>query len=389
MLCNLTGLVPVVPTTEGSKKRTSDFQHPGLWHSHADLETMRKNALGGVEPWASAYSRFSNDSYSLATYKMQGPHAVISRGAISNYTSFTNDARAAYQNAIMYPHSGYITKDQAHWDRSTTILDAWGTNLTNIIGTDRSLLIGIDGLPFVNAAEIMRWEGGWVEQGASWKGGSGFSIQLYWLFARQSIIIGQANYGVASIMGLLNFAVYLDDVALYNYALYAYKNDLCAGLSANFDQTTGQSAEAGRDQAHVQDGLQWLSMASKVVKNQGYDLFSLDNNLLFKGSEYAAKYNLNGTVPYDPSFYRCEAVLVNGPWANISAENRYIGYQDGRTNPACWGITYYEGLSRGLDIPWTKRAKDLYDGSVEGQTSPTDFMSWADLLFATKAKSGK
>jgi hypothetical protein len=235
----------------------------------------------------------------------------------------------------------------------------------------------------------MRWEGGWVEQGASWKGGSGFSIQLYWLFARQSIIIGQANYGVASIMGLLNFAVYLDDVALYNYALYAYKNDLCAGLSANFDQTTGQSAEAGRDQAHVQDGLQWLSMASKVVKNQGYDLFSLDNNLLFKGSEYAAKYNLNGTVPYDPSFYRCEAVLVNGPWANISAENRYIGYQDGRTNPACWGITYYEGLSRGLDIPWTKRAKDLYDGSVEGQTSPTDFMSWADLLFANKAKSGK
>jgi hypothetical protein len=130
-------------------------------------------------------------------------------------------------------------------------------------------------------------------------------------------------------------------------------------------------------------------MASKVVKNQGYDLFSLDNNLLFKGSEYAAKYNLNGTVPYDPSFYRCEAVLVNGPWANISAENRYIGYQNGRTNPACWGITYYEGLSRGLDIPWTKRAKDLYDGSVEGQTSPTDFMSWADLLFATKAKSGK
>lgn len=95
------GLVPVVPTTEGSKKRTSEFQHPGLWHSHADLETMRKNALGGVEPWASAYSRFSNDSYSRATYTMQGPHAVISRGAISNYTSFANDARAAYQNAIM------------------------------------------------------------------------------------------------------------------------------------------------------------------------------------------------------------------------------------------------------------------------------------------------
>lgn len=67
-------------------------------------------------------------------------------------------------------------------------------------------------------------------------------------------------------------------------------------------------------------------MASKVVKNQGYDLFLLFDNLLLKRSEYAVKYNLNGTVPYDLSFYRCEAILVNGPWANISADNRYIGY---------------------------------------------------------------
>lgn len=100
----------MVPATEGSKKRTSEFQHPGLWHSHADLETMRKNALGGVEPWASAYLRFSNDSYSQVTYKIQGPHPVISRGVVSNYTSFANDARAAYQNAIMCKNSCYPAK---------------------------------------------------------------------------------------------------------------------------------------------------------------------------------------------------------------------------------------------------------------------------------------
>lgn len=223
--------------------------------------------------------------------------------------------------------TGYITKDQSHWNTSTSILDAWGTNLTNIIGTDRSLLVGIDGAIMANAAEIMRWEGGWVEQGAKWQGGSGFSIQLYWLFARQSIIIGQANYGVASIMGPLHFAVYLDDLALYNYALYAYKHDLCAGLSTNLDTVTGQSAESGRDQTHVQVGLQWLALASQVVHNQGYDLYSLDNNLIFKGAEYTAKYNLNQTVPYDPKFYRCEAVLVDGPWDTISEENRLSGFR--------------------------------------------------------------
>ena len=67
---------------------------------------------------------------------------------------------------------------------------------------------------FANAAEIMRWEGGWIESGAKWQGGSGFSIQLYWLFARQSVINGQANYGMVSIKSLLSFAVYLDDITM-------------------------------------------------------------------------------------------------------------------------------------------------------------------------------
>ena len=93
-------------------------------------------------------------------------------------------------------------------------MDAWGSNLTNIIGTDASLMIGLEGDMFANAAEIMRWEGGWVEAGSRWQGGNGFSIQLYWLFARQSIINGQANYGMVSIKALLSFAVYLDDVAM-------------------------------------------------------------------------------------------------------------------------------------------------------------------------------
>jgi len=121
--------------------------------------------------------------------------------------------------SIMIESPGYITKNQSYWVRSTTILDAWGTNLTNIIGTDTSLLVGLEGSLFANAAEIMRWEGNWTEAGAEWFGGSGFSNQLYWLFARQSIIIGQANYGMVSIKALLDFAVYLDDVSMVRFFL--------------------------------------------------------------------------------------------------------------------------------------------------------------------------
>lgn len=120
----------------------------------------------------------------------------------------------------------YITKDQAHWDRATTILDAWGTNLTNIIGLDTSLLVGLEGSMLANAAEIMRWEGNWTEVGARWQGGAGFSNQLYWLFARQSIIIGQANYGMASIKALLDFAVYLDDVSMVSTSAKSIRSQI-------------------------------------------------------------------------------------------------------------------------------------------------------------------
>jgi hypothetical protein len=231
------------------KSRPGDFVHPGIWHTHDDLERMRNNVRNDTEPWKSAFAAFSTDSYSLANYTMQGPKAVLSRGAISNYTSFTNDARAAWQNSLMW----YITKDDAHWQRSTTILDAWGSNLTNIVGTDRSLLVGLDGDLFINAAEIMRWEGGWVESGAKWNGSPGFSNQIYWLFSRQSVVVGQANYGMASIKALMSFAVYLDDVVLWNYAVNEYLNNPCAGAPYLWEPETGQSVESGRDQSRSFD----------------------------------------------------------------------------------------------------------------------------------------
>lgn len=235
---------PYFNTIPGMKTRVGEFVHPGLWHTHDDLERIRLGVQNGTEPWKSAFVNFTTDRFSSSEvrgkgsppqnlshgsnietpflmileyrhlnyhvliilhyiqYQMKGPHPVLCRGACSNYTSFSYDVRAAWQNALMW----YITRNQSHWDRATTILDSWGSNLTDVIGTDTALLVSLDGDLLVNAAEIMRWEGGWDD--------GSFSNQLYWLFARQSIIIGQANYGLATIKGLLSFAVYLDDVSM-------------------------------------------------------------------------------------------------------------------------------------------------------------------------------
>lgn len=362
-----------VDTTQYFKRNPGDFIHPGIWHTHEDLECIRENVLNNTEPWASTYQLFRADKYSLANYTMEGPFAVISRGQTSNYSSFAHDARAAWQNALMW----YITKDQSHWDRSTSILDAWGSNLTDIIGIDRSLLIGLDVDLFVNAAEIMRWEGNWTETGGRWQGGSGFSNQLYWLFSRQSAIIGQANYGMASIKAVMSFAVYLDDVQLYNYAIHAYIQDRCAGLLAMYHPKTGQSVEAGRDQGHTMSGIGWSAYGARVGQSQGSDLYSIGRALLLQAAEYAAKYNLNHTVEYNPQWYRCEAVLVKGPWQAISEANRGVT----KHNPI-WDLLYYEYVvRRGNQGPWTAAAKEA-QGLAGGVTS-NDHPSWGDLIWAT------
>ncbi|KAH9211321.1 hypothetical protein DL95DRAFT_412259 [Leptodontidium sp. 2 PMI_412] len=168
----------------------------------------------------------------------------------------------------------YITKDDAHWKRSTTILDPWGSNLTNIIGTDRSLMVGLDGDLFVNAAEIMRWEGGWVEQGAKWQGGSGFSIQLYWLFARQSVIIGQANYGIASIKALLSFAVYLDDVAMYSTTMLYTRTRMTSVLASNPPLIRALANLLNPEETKPRDDRTWgaSSPSSKQPRLQSFHL---------------------------------------------------------------------------------------------------------------------
>ena len=178
----------------------------------------------------------------------------------------------------------------------------------------------------------------------------------------------------------------------YNYALNAFINDPCAGIYGNIEPSTGQSAESGRDQGHATSGLAWTALAARTVQSQGGDLYGLGDNLLLKGYEYAAQYNLFNDVPYDPKFYRCEAVLINGPWSEISNITRGVGIvpSTGSKSESIWDIAYYQYvIKRGIHAPWTIKAKQAYDaagGEVNpGSVNTDDQPSWGDLVWAYNA----
>ena len=128
------------------------------------------------------------------------------------------------------------------------------------------------------------------------------------------------------------------------------------------------------------------------MQSQGGDLYGLGGNLLLKGYEYAAQYNLFHDVPYDPKFYRCEAVLINGPWSEISNITRGVGTvpSTGSKSESIWDIAYYQYVvKRGINAPWTTKAKEVYDaagGEVNpGSTNTDDQPSWGDLVWAYDA----
>lgn len=122
--------------------------------------------------------------------------------------------------------------------------------------------------------------------------------------------------------------------------------------------------------------------SAKVVQNQGFDIFGLNDNLLLKGAEYSAEYNLGNTVTYDPSWYRCEAVLVNGPWSQIAEYGRGI-----TSDYPIWNLYYYEYVvKRGLEATWTAQARDEegFEGLYTGGPTRDEHPSWGGLIWAVE-----
>ena len=62
----LNGPVAIYPPVTGSKSQLGDFIHPGIWHTHDDLERIRLGVQNHTEPYYTAYQNFSRNEFSQA-----------------------------------------------------------------------------------------------------------------------------------------------------------------------------------------------------------------------------------------------------------------------------------------------------------------------------------
>jgi len=144
-------------------------------HSRAELEYIKEKIESGEEPWKSAWEELKSARRSKRRYRRRrlktvvtprlpvssleykpSPLANVVRGAWNDpnigSSDFSNDSMAAYSHALQW----CLTGKEAHAAKAIEILNAWSNTLESISGHDARLLVGMGGVGFCNAAELIR-----------------------------------------------------------------------------------------------------------------------------------------------------------------------------------------------------------------------------------------
>ena len=113
-------------------KDSNGFNHPGLFHSQSDLDRMREAVKTKNEPIFSGFKVLQASYHSSANYKMQGPFEEWGRAPNIRAGEARNDAKAAYENALMWA----ITGNKPHAKKAIQIVNAWSEKLKKVSGID-------------------------------------------------------------------------------------------------------------------------------------------------------------------------------------------------------------------------------------------------------------
>ena len=276
----------------------ADFSHPGIVHDGESLEFVKAQIEANEQPWLGNWERLKDTDHADLDWR-PAPHALVERGPYNNpnigSSEFSDDGLAAYTHALCWALSG----EKAHAEKAAEILDAWSAKLEAIENHDAALLIGMSGLHYVIAAELVKhtWDG-WPEENQS-----RFVTMLreiWYPVIKDFYPTANGNWDASMMQTMIAMGVFLDDQKMFNRAKNQFLTGEGNGTIGLYFKESGQCQESGRDQAHTQMGLEFLANTCETAWIQEVDLYGALDNRLLKGFEYTAKYNLGNKVPYEP-----------------------------------------------------------------------------------------
>ena len=229
---------------------------------------------------------------------MAGPYEVVARDG--QYRNTKAGSERDMEAALRFARQGNLVN-------AKKIINAYATTLQRFDGHDAPLCT-IQAYWLVKAMNIVKSEESTHANNAQTTDSSLFT--LHSSFIRRAILptidqfeadspYANGNWGAIVNRCRMACAIFLNDTSLYkksvNYFLHANDN----GSLPRYISKTGQCQETGRDQGHVQLGLEALAQTCEMAWEQGDDLWGALDNRLMKGMEYTARYNLGYDVPFE------------------------------------------------------------------------------------------
>ncbi len=344
---------------------SAPFVHPGLLHSRAELDFIRGKIAAGAQPWKGAWEKLESAKSASLGFTPK-PFAKVVRGPYNNpnigSSEMSADSMAAYSHALVWS----LTAKQAHADKAIEILNAWSATLESVSGHDTRLLIGMMGVRFSNAAELLRHsEAGWLPEDQ--RPFERMLREIFYPAIQDFYPTANGNWDASMIQTMLAMGVFLNDRAMFDRAVDYYLRGEGNGAIRKYFNAFGECQESGRDQGHTQMGLGYLGVACEIAWKQGVDLYGAADNRLALGFEYTAKYNLGEDVPYEP--YRSVEGRYHYP--GISPKGR------GRFSPIYELLVHHYHDRMGLEMPYSRRVAERE--RPEGASGA--HMPWGTLMF--------
>ena len=344
----------VVETDKQSEQQTQKsaqpasrmIVHPGVAHSAADIEFVRQQIKVKQEPWLGAWRRLQSLSVASLNYKVR-PFKVVERGPYNNpdigSSEFSEDGAAAYVHALIWA----INQDEAHAKKSIEILDAWSGKLERVGNHDAKLLTGMSGYKYVIAAELMKHTSSqWSAEGQ--QRFAKMAREVWYPLIKDLYPSANGNWDASMLQMIMAMGVHLDDQSMIQQSRAYFLRGQGNGAIGNYFNDFGQCQESGRDQAHTQMGLEFLSNTCETAWIQGIDLYRALDNRLRLGFEYTAKYNLGEKVPYE----RFLSYKGRYDYEHISDDSR------GRLRPMYEKVLRHYQHRLGIESPYTEKATE-------------------------------
>ena len=337
-------------------------------HTKEGIAFVKEKIAAKEEPWNTAWEQLKESRYADSVWKPE-PRAHVERGPSNNpdvgSSEFTNDGRAAYTHALQWVLSG----EESHAKKSAEILDAWSGTLKKISHHDARLLTGMSGLNYLISAELLRhhkggWKG-WPQE--KQKRFEDMLRQVWYPVIKDWYPSANGNWDAAMEQTMIAMGVFLDDQAIFDRAKNYYLNGKGNGALGMYFKETGQCQETGRDQAHVQMGLEFLANTAETAWIQEVDLYSALDNRLLKGFEYTAKYNLGQDVSYEP-------------YKSFEGRYHYKKISDkarGRLHNMYEKVLNHYHYRKGLSAPFTQQVAE----KNRPESRRRCFVPWSTLMF--------